>query len=217
MRYVNSMAETQSYKCPKPTEILNRLASKRYKYWVKLDMKGAFLQIPVKKGSRRLLTFQAMTDKFKNQYAYRFLNFGFAASPGIFSSVMENILMRVNSDDIEAEYANFFDDIICGARTREDLFILLRRIFARFMKFNVKLGLKKSDLFAKMVEFCGFDISEKGYCVSEKRQKILKEWPDYDVKHKNKNYEKRHLGFYNWHRSLVKNYAEYEPRIRASI
>ena len=217
MRFVNSMAQTQAYAFPKPTEILNRLASKQYKYWCKLDMKQAFPQIPIAKGSRRLLAFKAMTDKFKNQYAYRFLNFGFAASPGIFSSVMDNILLKVNSDDLDATCENFFDDIICGARTREAMFILLRRVFARFIKFNVKLGIIKSELFQPIVDFCGFEIGEQGYFVSEKRQKILKDWPDYDVRHKNKNYEKRHLGFYNWHRSLVKNYAEHEAKIRASI
>ena len=101
---------------------------------------------------------------------------------------MDNILLKVNSDDLDATCENFFDDIICGARTREAMFILLRRVFARFIKFNVKLGIIKSELFQPIVDFCGFEIGEQGYFVSEKRQKILKDWPDY-VRHKNKNYE----------------------------
>ena len=81
----------------------------------------------------------------------------------------------------------------------------------------MKLSLPKSDFFTNFITFCGIEVNRDGYCISEKRKKILREYPDFDVTCKKKNHDLRHLGFYNWHRRFVKNYSQQDREIRDTI
>ena len=218
LRAVNSLnAGDFQFTFPRPTEKIRELVGKGYKFFSQLDLSGAFTQIPLHKDSYPLLAFTAMTKKHSGTYAYRYLNFGYKASPAVFSSVLDNILYKINSPDLEGTVINYFDDICLASKTREEHTRLLKRLFARFAKYNVKLNLKKSAFWKDSCEFCSYKISESGYRMSDDRLKILKEYPDYDVRDKRKNSDLKILGFYNYHRSFVKNYSEIEKEIRKSV
>ena len=85
------------------------------------------------------------------------------------------------------------------------------------LHFIVKLSLKKSSFGNTSASYCGIEVSENGYQISEKRKKILRDYPDFDVRCKKKNNDLSHLGFYNWHRRFVKDYAERDRDIRQAI
>ena len=93
----------------------------------------------------------------------------------------------------------------------------LGKLFARLGNYNIKLSLPKSSFFTSSVTYCGIEVNAHGYCISEKRKKILREYPDFDVSCKKKNNDLRHLGFYNWHRRFVKNYSLFDNKIRDTI
>ena len=218
LRAVNNLnAGEFQFTFPRPTEKLRELAGKGYKYFTQVDLSGAFTQIPIHKNSYPLLSFTAMTKKHTGTFAYKYLNFGYKCSPAVFSSVLDNILYKINSSDIDGTAINYFDDICLAAKTHEEMKKLLARLFARFAKYNVKLNLKKSKFWQDHCEFCSYRVSEDGYRMSDDRLKLLQEYPDYDVTDRRKNADLKILGFYNYHRSFVKDYAAIEKEIRATI
>ena len=60
-------------------------------------------------------------------------------------------------------------------------------------------------------------MTSTGYRFSDKRLHLLATYPDYDVSCSKKNSDLKILGFYNYHRPFVKNYAAYERKIRDAI
>merc|ERR1712066_919618 len=81
-----------------------------------------------------LLTVQAMTAKHSGCYAFNYLSFGYAASPSIFSAVMDTILSKINDDSVDGTIINYFDDISGGASSKEEMFKLLERLSAIYQK-----------------------------------------------------------------------------------
>ena len=218
LRAVNNLnAGDFQFIFPRPTEKIRELVGKGYKYFTQLDLSGAFTQIPIHRNSYPLLAFTAMTKKHTGTFAYKYLNFGYKASPAVFSSILDNILYKINSADCEGTVINYFDDICVGSATYEEHCKILKRLFARFMKYNVKLNLSKSKFWKDHCEFCSYRIDEEGYRMSDDRLKLLREYPDYDVRDRRKNSDLKILGFFNYHRNFVQNYASMEREIRSII
>ena len=98
--------------------------------------------------------------------------------------------------------------LVIAAVDEDAMIRALEALFGRLANYNVKLSLPKSLFFRKYAEYCGIRVSAEGFCISDKRKKKLEEYPDYNVRSKKKNKDLSLLGFYNWHRRFVENYAE---------
>ena len=218
LRAVNSLnAGEFQYTFPRPQEVIRNITGKGYEFFSQLDLSGAFLQVPLDPESYPLLSFTAMTNIHSGTYCYRFLNFGFKSSPAIFSTVLDKVLYKINSNDVAGATINYFDDICVGAKSKEDHFKILERLFGRFSESQVTLNLSKSKFFKPNCEFCSFLISKDGYRLSDNRLKLLRTYPDYDVRSKKKNSDLKILGFLNYHRGFCQDYAKFDRRIRDTI
>ena len=217
-RKVNEQLSLYNYIFPRISEEIVELASSKFTVFSQTDLTSAFNQIEIHPESRSLLAFGVYTKKYRGVFAYNRLPFGIKSAPSIFASVLDRILENIN-DGANGRYLvkSFIDDIAIGAIDKTAMFEALRKLFARLGLFNVKLSLPKSDFFTKFITFCGIEVNQHGYCISEKRKKILMEYPDFDVTCKKKNHDLRHLGFYNWHRRFVKNYSQLDREIRDTI
>ena len=217
-RKVNEQLSLYNYIFPRIAEEIVDLASSKFTVFSQTDLTSAFNQLEIHPDSRSLLAFGVYTKKYRGVFAYNRLPFGIKSAPSIFASVLDRILESIN-DGSNGRYMvkSFIDDIAIGAIDDNSMFEALRKVFARLGNYNVKLSLPKSDFFTKSVTFCGIEVNKDGYCISEKRKKILKEYPDFDVTCKKKNNDLRHLGFYNWHRRFVKNYSLFDRKIRDLI
>ena len=206
-----------NYVFPRPTDRIREVTGKGYTVFSSLDMSGAFTQIPVHEDSKPLLAFTAMTKKHAGTFAYNFLNFGFKCSPAIFSAELDKILEGVNTTDIDGCVVNYFDDILVASVDKETHKVIISRLLTRFLQFGVTLNLAKSNFFSDSAEFCSYKVTSRGYRFSDKRLRLLKDYPDYDVSQKKKNSDLKILGFYNYHRPFVKDYAKYERKIRDTV
>ena len=133
---------------------------------------------------------------------------------------MYNLLRGVKTDDIDASFTTFFDDIVFGAKTKAAFMILVGRILSRFIEADAKAKLPKCTFFKPSVDHCGLTLSEKGYCISEKRKGMLRKFPDFESKKllkKNSKADLSHLGFLNWHRPFCENYSKHDSAIRKAI
>jgi hypothetical protein len=158
-----------------------------------------------------------MTKKYTETFAYRFLNFGYKCAPAIFSSILSTILHNINTPDVSGTIINYFDDIGAASKNEEEHFKLLSRLLSRFVKYRIKLNLKKSRFFKESIEFCSYLVSSTGYRFSNDRLKLLKDYPDYDVTNKAKNSDLKILGFFNYHRNFCENYSHHDRKMRDAI
>ena len=218
LRLVNKHnAATFNYNYPHIEKEVQDLASENYKYYFSADATAAFNQIPLDENSQKLLAFNCPTDKNKGVYCYTRLAFGWTSAPSIFASTLDYILHGINQPHSNWKVKTFIDDIAGGAQSYNEMEKLLRAFFTRLRRHNVKLSISKSKFFEKSIEFCGLKITQNGYTLSDNRLKILKSYPDFDVSSKKKNADLKLLGFYNYHRSFVKDYSTKDQIIRKTI
>ena len=217
-RKVNEQLSLYNYIFPKISEDIEELSSGKFKVFSQTDLTGAFNQIEVHEDSRFLLAFSVYTKKYRGVFAYNRLPFGVRSAPSIFASVLDHALEKINAGaNGRFLIKSFIDDIVIGAIDREAMIDALRRLFGRLAYFNFKLSLPKSFFFTDCVAYCGIEIRPEGYCISEKRKKILREYPDFDVRSRKKNADLSHLGFFNWHRRFVQDYSQCDRKIRDTI
>ena len=217
-RKVNEQLSLYNYVFPKISDDIEEMSSGKFTVFGQTDLSGAFNQIEVHEDDRFLLAFAVHTKKYRGVYAYNRLPFGIKSAPAIFASVLDHALEKINAES-DGKYLikSFIDDIVIGAVDRKWMIIALRRLFSRLLYFNFKLSLPKSKFFAKQVDYCGIEINEQGYCINDKRRKILRDYPDFDVRSRKKNPDLSHLGFYNWHRRFVKDYSQNDRNIRDTV
>ena len=217
-RKVNEQLSLYNYIFPKISEEIEELASGKFTVFGQTDLTSAFNQIEIHPESRSLLAFSVYTKKYRGVFSYARLPFGIKSAPAIFASVLDRILENIN-DSSGGRYLikSFIDDIFIAAVDMEAMLDALKRLFTRLIRFNVKLSLKKSFFGIDSASYCGIQISKDGYCISDKRKKLLRDYPDFDVKCRKKNNDLSLLGFYNWHRRFVKDYALKDRDIRTTI
>ncbi|XP_071092784.1 uncharacterized protein [Haliotis cracherodii] len=99
----------------------------------------------------------------------------------------------------------FLDDAVVNETSIPSHFIInLRRVLERLRKYKLKLKPRKCELFQKKVEFLGRVVSKDGLEVNPGSLECVHNWP---VPTCTKEVE-RFLGFANYHRGFIKNYAE---------
>ena len=218
LRLVNKYnAAVFNYNYPHIEKEVQDLASQNYKYYFSADATAAFNQIPLDEKSQKLLAFNCPTDKNKGVYCYTRLAFGWTSAPSIFASTLDYILHGINQPHSNWKVKTFIDDIAGGAQSYLQMEKLLRAFFTRLRRYNLKLSISKSKFFKDSVEFCGLKITQNGYKMSDKRMKILKSYPDFDVSKMKKKGDLSLYGFYNYHRSFVKDYSSKDQLIRQTV
>ena len=104
------------------------------KVFSKIDLKDAYLQVPVDDESQKLL----VIDTHKGLFKYKRLPFGLASSPAIFQIFISQLLMNI--DGVVA----FLDDILIGGETKEEHNKRLNRALKVFQRHNVAINKKKT-------------------------------------------------------------------------
>ena len=80
----------------------------------------------------------------------------------------------------------------------------LHEVLNRFKQHGLKLKPKKCSLFQTEVKFLGKMVSKDGIAVDPEKVKVVKDWPE----PKNTKEVKSFLGFVNYHREHIENFAE---------
>ena len=86
---VNSVAKLDTYPQPHIDNLFTSLSGG--KYFSKLDLAQAYLQLPLDEDSRKYVTINTQ----KGLYQYTRLPFGAASAPSIFQRTMENLLQGI--------------------------------------------------------------------------------------------------------------------------
>jgi transposase InsO family protein len=146
-----------------PEAILSRLHGSCI--FSKIDLKDAYLQIPLDERSSQLTTINTPFGL----YQYRFLPFGLSVSPAIFQDVMNNIVKGLDGVEV------YQDDVIIHAPDKVVHDHVLLAVLTRFKEVNVKINPGKCSIALSEIECLGYLVNSKGFQPDINRLKPLVE------------------------------------------
>ena len=122
------------------------------KYFSKIDLSNAFLQIPLEEDSKKFTTINTSEGLFR----YNFLCFGLSSSPGIFQSFM---LKTLNNIDNVICYQ---DDILILTSSIEAHDYTLNKVLCALKQAGIKLNINKSEFYVDKVKYLGHIFDKNG-------------------------------------------------------
>lgn len=195
-RKLNTRTKRDAYPLAHVGRILGRLGKTRYLSTI--DLKDAFLQIPLCSESKPLTAF---SFQGKGMFQYTRLPFSLTNSPATLSRLMDKIL---GAGALEPQIFVYLDDIIVASETFEEHIKLLEEVAKRLREANLSINLQKS-------QFCRFEVPFLGYLLScdglkpdpSKVQAIL----DFEAP-KTIRQIRRFLGMVNYYRRFIGDFSE---------
>jgi hypothetical protein len=186
---VNPQIRVDQHPIPRIEEIFNSLSGS--KYFSKLDICNAFLNLEMEENSKELLTLVT------NWGLYRFnrLAFGVASSPAIWQRTIEQILDGIAGTQV------YMDDILVMGKTKSEHLENLTRVFKRLDEFNLKLNKEKCKFFKPSLEFCGHIIDANGLHQAPNKIRAIKNAP----RPENVSQLRSLIGFINYYHKFLPN------------
>ena len=145
---LNKLIACHHHNLPAIPDILQKLNG--CQVYSVLDLKDAFLHVPLSEDSQLLTTIATHIGHF----AYKRLPMGVSCAPLMFQNIMESI-----TSDLE-NVVCYQDDIIIGSGGLGEHQETLQIVFHRLKMYGFVVNRVKSQLYRKSVNFLGFVISE---------------------------------------------------------
>ncbi len=98
----------------------------------------------------------------------------------------------------------YLDDIIVLGKNFDESLVNLKKVLERFRFHNLKLKPSKCILLRKQVQFLGKVVTENGITIAPSKLEAVQSWPV----PKNQTELQSFLGFVNYHRDHIRNFAQ---------
>ncbi|XP_064469988.1 uncharacterized protein K02A2.6-like [Ornithodoros turicata] len=160
---LNQVLEVEKYPLPRFDEIFAALAGG--KYFSKIDLNRAYLQVEVDEQSSRYLTL----NTHKGLYKVNRLAFGITSAPAIFQRIMDNMLKDLDGVIV------YLDDILVMGRSEQEHIRNLERVLQRLMERGVRIKRGKCEFLKTELQYLGHVINAEGVKPSkEKVEAVLR-------------------------------------------
>ena len=147
---VNPVLQVDQYPLPRIDDIFATLAGGEK--FTKLDLRQAYLQMPMDENSKKLLTI----NTHKGLYQYNRLPFGIASAPSIWQRAMDQILQGVRGVQC------VLDDMIITGRDSKEHLENLETVLRKLRENGLRANIEKCCFFRDSVVYCGHEISKEG-------------------------------------------------------
>lgn len=161
-----------------------------------MDLKNGYHHVPIKENSKKYTAFVTPTG----QYEFNRVPFGLSSSPSVFCRFIHIIFRDLIAEGIVATY---MDDIIIIANNDEEAIHRLKIVLSQAARYNLNINWKKCEFLKRRVEVFGYEIENKTIRSSESKIKDVNKYPE----PKNIKELQRFLGFANYFRKFMENYA----------
>ena len=166
-RQINQFLQCHHFKMEGIPALRDMLEEKDY--MVKIDLKDAYIVVPIHKDSRKFLTFQHQGTV----YQYQFLPFGLSVAPRLFSKLMRFALEPLRQRGIRLVY--YLDDICLVSKTRQEMNRISQIVVDHLKKLGFIINEKKSDLNPKQIQdFLGFTFNTQTMTITAPQTKLNK-------------------------------------------
>ena len=193
-RAVNAVTRKDAYPLPLIEQCLDSLAG--VVFMSTLDMNSGYWQLLL-----------AVADRCKTAFPtkdglYEFLRmpFGLCNAPATFQRAVQLVFRGMTWREV----LTYLDDINVLGTGFEDHLTNLRKVFERLQEHNLKLKPRKCKFFQTEVPFLGKLATRDGLAVDPKKIEAVISWPVPT----NKRDVESFLGFVNYHRHHIKDYAK---------
>ena len=193
-RGLNAITVKNRYALPLIPELLDRLEGA--KYFSKLDLRGAYNLVRIKKGEEWKTAFRTRYG----HYEYQVMPFGLTNAPATFQALLNDVLRPF----LDIFVVVYLDDILIFSKTREAHTTHLRQVLTALRLHNLFVKLEKCSFYQAAVAFLGYIISDRGTSVDPDKVKSLAEWPIPS----NTTEVMAFLGFANFYRRFIQSYSQ---------
>ncbi|KAG5678810.1 hypothetical protein PVAND_008444 [Polypedilum vanderplanki] len=182
-----------------PPNVLHKIGNlpQHAKYFLRLDFNEAFLQTELSKESRKKTAFALPGI---GEYQFVRMPFGLTNSPATQSRLMEKIFEGVNTDYV----SHYLDDVIIMGHSFTHLIENIKIVAKKLNEWGLTVSRKKTSSVLRSVRILGHVVDERGIHVDERKTRAVMKWQ----KPMTGKEMQRFLGFCNWYRRFIKNYAE---------
>ena len=188
---INQASPTETYPLPHVDELLANMSGA--KYFSKLDLTSAYLQMPLDPASREYVTI----NTHKSLFQYNRLPFGVASAPAIFQRQMETLLQGVEGVSV------YIDDIIISGATLEEHYSRLAEVLHRLENAGLRLNREKCFFLRSSVEYFGYIVDAQGIHPTPEKVAAVKDAPEPT----NATQLRSFLGLINYYNKFLPNLA----------
>ena len=137
------------------------------KFFSKIDLQNAFLQLPLDEQSKEMTTIHTMWGLYK----YNFLPFGLSVAPGLFQQAMDAIIQGLDG------VRSYQDDLMVTGATKEEHDARLLKLLKVLHQRNIRINAEKSLISVSHLKYLGYVIDSQGIHPDKQRILALKEAP----------------------------------------
>ena len=186
---INQATKLDPYPLPRVEELFSALSGG--KYFTKLDLAHAYLQLPLDEKSQELCTI----NTHKGLFRYHRLPFGVSSAPAIFQRCMDSLMQGLKNVFV------YIDDILVSGASVEDHLATLRKVMERLTAANLRLKKSKCFFLHTSIEYLGHVINEKGIQPTGEKVQAIREMPN----PKNVTELRSFLGIINYYGKFLPN------------
>ena len=145
-RSINAKTVVDKFPLPRVHDLLR--AVRDAKFFVSLDLRAGYWQIPVAPGARKFTAFRST----RGLLHFLVMPFGLVNAPAIFQRLMSLVL----GDLYWVGVVVYLDDVLVFGRTFEETMARLELVFQRLLKAGLTLRLDKCAFFPARIKYLGF-------------------------------------------------------------
>lgn len=191
-RKLNSLTLKNNQPLPRIDEQIDRLQGGVY--FISLDLKSGYYQIPLAETSKRYTSFVTPVG----QYEFNRMPFGLTNAPRIFQKFMNKILKS------STNYASvYLDDVLLHGSTADEALGHLKKTLDIFREEGLTLNLEKCSFLMESVTFLGFEVGQSQVRPGQDKVKAVEKFQRPQSVHQVRQF----LGLTGYFRHFVQNYA----------
>ena len=194
LRRLNARTIKDAYSLPRIEESLDCLSGAQW--FTSLDLKSGYWQVELTEEAKALTAFTVGPLGF---YECDKMPFGLTNAPATFQRLMESCLGDLHL----TQCIIYLDDIIIFSKTPEEHLTRLRKVFQKIKDAGLKLKPSKCEFFRTKIKYLGHVVTREGIESDPSKIEAIKNWPT----PKEVTHVRSFLGFTNYLRKFIKNYA----------
>ena len=188
---VNKNLEITRFPLPTIDDVINKVGNA--KYFSKIDLSNAFLQVPLHDDFKKYTTINTQ----EGLYEYNYLPFGTSASPAIFQNFMCKILSNVKNVII------YQDDLLILAESVEKHGEILDQVLNTLKDAGIKINYEKCSFLTDKVTYLGYVFDKQGVHPDKDKIKAIIDAP----KPKNVKEVQSFIGLCNFYNRFIRNFS----------
>uniref|UniRef100_A0A0N5BKC6 RNA-directed DNA polymerase n=1 Tax=Strongyloides papillosus TaxID=174720 RepID=A0A0N5BKC6_STREA len=201
-RLVNQKIKYEDRPLPHITSMFYHMYKK--KVFTTIDLYKGYYQLRLNKNSRELTAFSFNGHKLQ----FKVLPFGLSLAPGLFNSIIFNIL-----EPLMKKYPNsiylYIDDILIATESIAENIMILKNVFELLQTNDLKININKSKWIQSSVDFLGMTLTENGLQANTDKIKKILNFPLPQSKKELQSF----LGLANYLRQFCYKFSQYSKSL----